>query len=125
MLFWSTVGFVAWILCVLFMLAIVKGGHNVRGNKYERELYLRSVVNTQNRRKEDKAKGEEKTKRGRRGADRRIADRRSVEGSITEVAIIVKHLNQRRLGQNRLVQRRCVQRRDMDGSDWQESLSMN
>ena len=46
------VGFIVWILCVFFVLAIIKGGHRVRGNRYEHKLYLQSIVNTQNRKKE-------------------------------------------------------------------------
>jgi len=45
MIFWSLVGITGWVLCVLFMLAIIKGGHRVRGN--ERKLYSRYRVNTQ------------------------------------------------------------------------------
>ena len=36
------------IVCVLFMLAIIKGGHRIRGNGYEQKLYLRGMINTQN-----------------------------------------------------------------------------
>ena len=36
------VGFIVWILCVFFVLAIIKGGHRVRGNRYEHKLYLQS-----------------------------------------------------------------------------------
>ena len=45
MIFWSLVGITGWILCVLFMLAIIKGGHRVRG--HERRLYSRYTVKTQ------------------------------------------------------------------------------
>ena len=45
MIFWSLVGTTGWILCVLFMLAILKGGHRVRG--HERRLYSRYTVKTQ------------------------------------------------------------------------------
>ena len=48
MVLWFIVGFIVWVLCVSFMLAIIKGGHRVRGNGYEQKLYFRSVVNTQN-----------------------------------------------------------------------------
>ena len=48
MVLWFIVGLIVWILCVLFMLAIIKGGHRVRGNGYEQKLYLRGMVNTQN-----------------------------------------------------------------------------
>jgi hypothetical protein len=30
------------------MLAIIKGGHRIRGNGYEQKLYFRGMVNTQN-----------------------------------------------------------------------------
>ncbi len=49
MIFWFIVGFLVWILCVSFMLVIIKGGHRVRGNKYEQKLYFRSLVNTRNK----------------------------------------------------------------------------
>jgi len=48
MVLWFIVGLIVWILCVLFMLAIIKGGHRIRGNGYEQKLYFRSMVNTQN-----------------------------------------------------------------------------
>ena len=48
MILWFIVGFIVWILCVLFMLAIFKEGHRIRGHGYEQKLYFRSVVNTQN-----------------------------------------------------------------------------
>ncbi len=48
MTFWFIFGFIVWILCVLFMLAIFKGGHRFRGHGYEQKLYSRSTVNTQN-----------------------------------------------------------------------------
>ncbi len=48
MVLWFIVGLIVWILCVLFMLAIIKGGHRIRGNGYEQKLYYRSMVNTQN-----------------------------------------------------------------------------
>ncbi len=48
MVLWFIVGFIVWVLCVSFMLAIIKGGHRVRGNGYEQKLYFRSAVNTQN-----------------------------------------------------------------------------
>ncbi len=47
MTLWLIVGLIVWILCVLFMLAIVKGGHRIRGNGYEQKLYSRRI-NTQN-----------------------------------------------------------------------------
>jgi hypothetical protein len=48
MVLWFIAGLIVWILCVLFMLAIIKGGHRVRGSRYEQKLYFRSMVNTQN-----------------------------------------------------------------------------
>jgi hypothetical protein len=45
MIFWSLVGTTGWILCVLFMLAIIKGGHRVRG--HERKLYSQYTVKNQ------------------------------------------------------------------------------
>lgn len=45
MILWSLVGITGWILCVLFMLAIIKGGHRIRG--HERKQYSRYTVNTQ------------------------------------------------------------------------------
>jgi hypothetical protein len=51
MILWFSVGFIVWISCVLFMLAIIKGGHRVRRNAYEQKLYLQSMVNTQNRKR--------------------------------------------------------------------------
>ncbi len=48
MVLWFILGLIAWILCVLFMLAIIKGGHRVRGSGYRQKQYFRSVVNTQN-----------------------------------------------------------------------------
>ncbi len=48
MVLWFILGLIVWILCVLFMLAVVKGGHRVRGSGYEQKLYFRSMVNTQN-----------------------------------------------------------------------------
>ena len=58
MILWLSVGFVAWILFMLFMLAIIKRGHRVRGNVYEQKLYFQSMINTQNRKKEGKKKGD-------------------------------------------------------------------
>ncbi len=40
MVLWFIVGLIVWILCVLFMLAIIKGGHRIRGNGYELKLYF-------------------------------------------------------------------------------------
>ena len=70
MTLWFIVGLVVWILCVLFMLAIFKGGHRIRGHGYEQKLYFRSRVKTQNI--EDSIKKEvkktAKTKRNPRSA---------------------------------------------------------
>ncbi len=48
MILWIIAGSIAWILCVSFMLVIIKGGHRVRGNGYEQKLYAGSMGNTQN-----------------------------------------------------------------------------
>ena len=48
MTLWFIVGFIVWIVCVLFMLAIIEGGHRVRGHGYEQKLYLRSMDKNQN-----------------------------------------------------------------------------
>ena len=48
MVLWFIVGFIVWILCVLCMLAIIKGGHRFRGHGYEQKLYFRNMVNTHN-----------------------------------------------------------------------------
>jgi len=45
---WFILGLIVWILCVLFLLAILKGGHRKRGSGYEQKLYLRSRANTHN-----------------------------------------------------------------------------
>ena len=37
-----------WIWSMLFMLAIIEGGHRVRGHGYEQKLYLRSMDKNQN-----------------------------------------------------------------------------
>ncbi len=37
-----------WIWCMLFMLAIIEGGHRVRGHGYEQKLYLRRMDKNQN-----------------------------------------------------------------------------
>ncbi len=49
MTLWFIAGFIAWIVCVFFMLVIIKGGHRARGSGYEQKLNLRSMVNTQNK----------------------------------------------------------------------------
>ncbi len=48
MTLWFILGLIVWILCVLFMLAIIKGGHRFRGHGYEQKLYFGSTANTQN-----------------------------------------------------------------------------
>jgi len=37
-----------WIWSMLFMLAIIEGGHRVRGHGYEQKLHLRSMDKNQN-----------------------------------------------------------------------------
>jgi hypothetical protein len=44
MILWFIVGFIVWALCVLFMLAIFKGGNITR--RHEREAYFRYMENT-------------------------------------------------------------------------------
>jgi len=46
MILWFVVGLIVWILCILFMLAIFKGGNITRG--YEQKQYLRYMVKTRN-----------------------------------------------------------------------------
>ncbi len=48
MILWFIVGFMVWILCVLFMLAIIKGECSICRNGYEQKLYYSSMVNAQN-----------------------------------------------------------------------------
>ncbi len=38
MVLWCVVGFTVWILCVLFMLAVIKGGHRNCGHECEQRL---------------------------------------------------------------------------------------
>jgi hypothetical protein len=45
MILWFIVGFIVWALCILFMLAIFKGGSTTHG--YELETHFRHMVNTQ------------------------------------------------------------------------------
>jgi len=45
MILWFIVGFIVWALCILFMLAIFKGGNTTHG--YEQKLHYRNMVNTQ------------------------------------------------------------------------------
>ena len=45
MILWFIVGFIVWALCILFMLAIFKGGSTTHG--YEQKLLYRNMVNTQ------------------------------------------------------------------------------
>ena len=44
MILWFIVGLIVWILCVIIMLAIIKGGHRIRGHGYEHKLYSKSTV---------------------------------------------------------------------------------
>ncbi len=44
MVLWFIVGFIVWALCILFMLAIFKGGNITRG--YEQKLHFRYMENT-------------------------------------------------------------------------------
>ncbi len=44
MVLWFIVGFIVWVLCVLFMLAIFKGRNISHG--YEQKLHFRYMVNT-------------------------------------------------------------------------------
>ncbi len=53
MTLWFIVGFIVWIVCVLFMLAIIKGGHRVRGSGYERKLDLRRMFKNQKKEVEE------------------------------------------------------------------------
>ena len=48
MILWIIVGLIVWMLCFVFMLAIFKGGHRIRGNGYRQRLYLKNMINTQN-----------------------------------------------------------------------------
>ncbi len=66
MVLWFIVGSVVWILCVSFMLAIIKGGHRARGNRYEQKLCFNSVVNTQNIRNSRKKEVQETTRQNQR-----------------------------------------------------------
>ncbi len=45
MALWFIVGLIVWTVCLLFMLAVFKGGHRIRGHGYEQKLYSRSTVN--------------------------------------------------------------------------------
>ncbi len=45
MILWFIVGFIVWTLCILFMLAIFKGGNITCG--YEQKLLFRYMVHTQ------------------------------------------------------------------------------
>ncbi len=47
MVLWFIAGLIVWILCVLFMLVTIKGGHRIRGNVYERKLYFSGMANLQ------------------------------------------------------------------------------
>ncbi len=48
MILWFIVGFIVWTLCILLMLAVFHGGQRIRVHGYERKLYFRYMVNTQN-----------------------------------------------------------------------------
>ena len=49
MILWFIVGFIVWALCMLFILAIFKGGSTTHG--YEQKLQYRNMKNTQKVRK--------------------------------------------------------------------------
>ena len=71
MIYWFIVGLLVWIICILFMMAILKVGHRTRGHGYEQKLCFRSRVNAQNI--EDSIKKEvKKTTRTRRNKCMRI-----------------------------------------------------
>ena len=127
MIIWLSGGFIAWISCVLFMLAIIRGGHRVRGNAYEQKLYLQSMPNTQNRKEEGKRKGTEKTTNGIWVTDRRSTERRSMERRITEGSIADRIITEGVpiLNLKRLKQRRLGQRRNMEVFGWQTNPSLN
>ncbi len=130
MVLWILGGFTVWILCVLFMLAVIKGGHRVRGNVYEQQLYFHSMINTKKRDKEGKKKSEWKTKDGRGVTDRRITDRRgterrSMDRRITEGMFTDRIITEGVLIIERSKQRRLEQRRNLKGFGWQEMPSMN
>ena len=44
MILWFIVGFIVWTLCISLILAVLHGGHRIRGNGYEQKLYFRSMV---------------------------------------------------------------------------------
>ena len=46
MILWFVVGLIVWVLCILFMLAIFKGGNITRGKK--QKPYFRYVGKTGN-----------------------------------------------------------------------------
>ncbi len=46
MILWFVVGLIVWISCILFMLAIFKGGNITRGKK--QKPYFRYMVKTRN-----------------------------------------------------------------------------
>ena len=46
MILWFIAGFIVWALCILFMLAIFKGGNIARG--YEQKQFLRYMGKTGN-----------------------------------------------------------------------------
>ncbi len=59
MILWIIAGLIVWILCVSLMLVIIKGGHSVRGNRYEQKLCSRSMVKAQNIKDSIKKRSEE------------------------------------------------------------------
>jgi hypothetical protein len=44
MILWFIVGFIVWALCILFTLAIFRGGNTTHG--YEQKLHYRYMENT-------------------------------------------------------------------------------
>ncbi len=44
MILWFIVGFIVWALCILFTLAILRGGNTTHG--YEQRLHYRYMENT-------------------------------------------------------------------------------
>ncbi len=127
MIIWLSGGFIVWISCVLFMLAIIKGGHRIRGNVYEQKLYLQSMANTQDIKIASKSKCAVKTMNGKEVVDRRVTERRSMERRITEGSIADRIITEGVpiLNLKRLKQRRLGQRRSMEVFGWQTNPSLN
>ncbi len=44
MILWFIVGFIVWTLCISLMLAVLHGGHRIRGHGYEQKLYSKNTV---------------------------------------------------------------------------------